>query len=112
MKKLIVIASALFVTACTDTSSAPTVVDPVIGKTLTVGNAFFVLNADGTLTGQNPDGDAIIGTYTANATEICSAITTPPGFAGERCSVPVYDGNTVLFNRRDGSQSPVYTIEG
>ena len=114
MKKITLIATALLLTACAETSSTSgTVVDPLLGKTLTTGNnTVLILNADGTIGGQDDQGNTIVGTYTANAAEICSTLTAPARFAGERCSVPVFEGDTVIFNRRDASQSPPYTIQG
>ncbi|MEM9105731.1 MAG: hypothetical protein AAGC96_08750 [Pseudomonadota bacterium] len=97
------------VSAC---QTGPTVVDPLIGKQLvTEGGSTLLLRRNGTIGGQ-AQGEQIVGTYSADSTEICSTLTEPAGFAGERCSVPVIRDNTVVFNRRDGSSSPVYNIGG
>lgn len=115
MKKRVALLPLLLIAACAtapETQGPATVVDPLVGKQLTAGSTILFLNADGTMSGSDGDGNALVGTYTADATEICSNLTEPARFAGERCSVPVIDGDTVVFNRSNGSQSPVYTIGG
>ena len=96
----------------TSTSGAASAVDPLVGKTLVGPQATFLFNADGTVGGTFRD-DPIAGTYTSSATEICSTYTAPDNFVslGEICSVPTISNGTVVFNRRDGSTSPVYTIQ-
>ena len=108
--------ASLGLAACTEapttqTSSTASAIDPLVGKNLVSENATFIFDRDGTF-GGNFRGEPIVGTYTASATEICSTITEPENIAGERCSTPEYNGNTVIFNRRDGSQSALYQIEG
>ena len=95
------------------TSSAPaTVIDPLVGKQLVGDNVTFIINADGTM-GGSLNGEPVVGTYEANAKESCSVYTSPKALVGrEFCSTPVITGNTVIFNRRDGSQSQVYVIKG
>lgn len=92
---------------------AMTAADQFVGKTLTTADgATFIFNADGTV-GGSLRGEDIMGTYDADATEICSTYTAPDFLTGrEFCSTPEVDGDTVIFNRRDGSQSPAYTISG
>ena len=110
--------STLLLAACQTTTSstesaAPTVVDPLIGKTLVTGNTTFIFNPDGTV-GGNFRGEAdIVGVYSADATQVCSSYSAPSNFAGlgEICSVPVISDGTVVFNRTNGSTSPVYTIQ-
>lgn len=86
-------------------------VSPLIGKRLVGENATFIFNADGTVDGQFRD-EAIVGTYKASAVESCSIYTAPKQLTGrEYCSTPVISGNTVVFNRRDGSNSGSYTIK-
>ena len=99
--------------ACTEQVSTgdSSAVTPFLGKELVGKNATFIFNGDGTVGGQFRD-NPIVGTYSSSATEICSNLTAPANLAGDYCSTPAIDGNTVVFNRRDGSQSPVYTIEG
>jgi hypothetical protein len=94
----------------TEPMADATVVDPIIGKQLTSrGEALLMVNADGTISGM-AEGTEIRGAYTANSTEICSTITSPANYAGAYCSVPEYGDGTVIFNRRDGSQSALYMI--
>lgn len=89
-----------------------TVADPLIGKRLVSGDNSIILNAGGTVGGAL-GGETIVGTYQADEEEICSTYSAPELLTGkEFCSVPVISGDTVIFNRRDGSQSPTYTIQG
>jgi len=118
-----VVLSIIALTACTpelETSATPaptasataSVVAPLIGKRLVGDNITFIINADGTMSG-TARGEAVVGTYEANAKETCSTYTAPAFLTGrEFCSTPLIKGNTVVFNRRDGSQSQVYTIKG
>lgn len=90
-----------------------TVVDPLVGKRLvsSSGNVFLI-KPDGTMGGKIR-GEDVVGTYTASSTETCSVYTAPAFLVGkEYCSVPAIDGDTVVFNRRDGTKSAVYKIEG
>lgn len=91
----------------------PTVVDPLIGKRLVAGeDTVFIIKADGTM-GGTLRGDPIVGTYSANTQETCSTYTAPAQLVGrEFCSIPVITGDTVVFQRRDGTTSPVYEIRG
>ena len=72
-----VIATALTLAACTPeldtaTSSAPadsiaaTVVDPLIGKRLVSGDTTFIINANGTMSGE-VNGEPVVGVYEADA---------------------------------------------
>ncbi|MDA5095615.1 hypothetical protein O2N63_16110 [Aliiroseovarius sp. KMU-50] len=90
----------------------PTATSVLIGKRIVTGDNYFSFNEDGTMGGMMR-GEAVSGSYTATANEICSTYTAPEMLTGrEYCSTPVYSGDTVVFNRRDGTTSPVYTIEG
>ncbi len=123
--KLCVLGLLGFVAACTpeaEMAEAPSaevamaantsVVTPLIGKRLVGETATFIINADGTM-GGNVRGEAVVGSYVATSTETCSTYTAPEFLTGrEWCSVPVIEGNTVVFNRADGSQSPTYEIQG
>ena len=114
MKKFLALSALVLMAGCMSTAptDTPTAVTPILDKRLvTESGTVFMINSDGTMGGEWR-GEAIAGTYTATATEICSDLTAPVKIAGERCSVPVIANGTVIFNRRDGSQSPVYTIEG
>lgn len=85
---------------------------PLIGKRLVSEEATFILNTDGTMGGMIR-GEAVVGTYKINGDESCSTYTAPEFLTGrEFCSVPAFSGNTVVFNRRDGTKSATYTIEG
>ncbi len=87
-------------------------VDPFLGKRLISGQATFLFKADGSV-GGSFDGNAIVGTWRSDESEICSEYTAPENFVNLKpCSKPVVSGDTVVFNRRDGSQSAVYRIEG
>ncbi len=117
---LAAIATVALLSACMSdgnetASSEPrktTAVDALIGKRLVNGDVTFIINADGTM-GGNIKGEKIVGTYKATATESCSTFTAPQNLTGrEFCSTPVISGDTVVFNRRDGSNSPTYKING
>jgi len=109
------VASIMVLGAC-DTSSRPqaaTVVDSLIGTQL-VGSdgSVFLFNQDGSV-GGNLGGEKIVGTYEATAREVCSTYSAPERLTRqEYCSVPQINGDTLIFNRRDGSQSPAYKIGG
>ena len=117
------IAATFALGACTtdedvsaSTSPAPaatkTVVDPLIGKRLVAGDVTFIINADGSM-GGTFRGEPIVGVYKANAKESCSRYSAPKNLTGQEfCSTPVIKDDTVIFHRRDGSKSQVYTIQG
>ena len=88
-------------------------IDALIGKELVSENGtVFLFNADGTM-GGSLGGEDVVGEYRADATEVCSTYSAPEQLTGQQfCSVPEIEGNTVVFNRRDGSQSQTYTIGG
>jgi len=115
MKKLLALASIAALSACTETPTAPgsDVVAPFVGKTITSeGGTSFNFLPDGTIEGVFRGSEPIVGTYTSSEREVCSVYTSPKQLTGrEYCSVPDIDGSTVVFNRRDGSQSPVYQIQ-
>ncbi|WP_168797997.1 hypothetical protein [Pacificoceanicola onchidii] len=115
-------AGLALLTACDDTmmsggggasAEAPaTAVTPLIGKTLLSDNATvtFIFNDDGTVGGMFR-GEAIVGNYSADATEVCSTYEAPEQLTGkEFCSTPAINGSRVVFNRRDGTTSS-YTIQ-
>lgn len=102
--------------AATDTAAENTIVAggaaaQFFDKSLVAENGTtFLFNPDGTVGGVF-NGAAIDGTYTASASEICSSYTSPAALTGrEFCSTPEIDGDTVVFNRRDGTTSQPYTI--
>jgi hypothetical protein len=113
MRLISVIACVAMLAACdtTPAGTTPTVVDSLIGKKLTAGDTILVLNPDGTIGGSSR-GSALIGNYSATSAQICSSYSAPKGLAGlgEICSVPVIAGDTVIFNRTDGTKSPLFTI--
>lgn len=117
MKKYLVLAcvSVLALGACdtATTSQSPTVVDALLDKNLVAENGtVFLIRSDGTMGGQL-GGKKVIGTYKANARESCSVYTAPEQLTGrEFCSTPQIDGDTVIFNRRDGTKSQKYKIGG
>ncbi|WP_425041176.1 hypothetical protein [Primorskyibacter sp. S187A] len=86
---------------------------PYVGKQLVSDDGtVFLFGADGTV-GGTIRGEAIMGSYSATAKEICSTYSAPDFLTGrEYCSTPVQNGNTVVFNRRDGSSSQPYEIKG
>ena len=94
-------------------ADAPTAATQFFGKQLVSESGdVFIFNADGTV-GGNLRGEAINGTFSASATEVCSEYTSPEFLVGqEYCSTPVVTDGSVVFNRRDGSQSQAYSIEG
>ncbi|MEH6478396.1 MAG: hypothetical protein V7727_22075 [Sneathiella sp.] len=116
----IAIAATFVLSACDTTTSSGTtsspagiekVSDPLVGKRLVSGTSTLIINPDGTMGGEIRE-EAVVGTYTSNEKEICSTYSSPDFLTGkEFCSVPVIVGDTVVFNRRDGSQSPAYTIQ-
>ncbi|TMV04773.1 hypothetical protein FGK63_16955 [Ruegeria sediminis] len=117
MKKLLALAaiSMIGLSACvTDTGTAqPTVVDTLVGKRLvSEGGTTFIFYPDGTV-GGSYRGEPVVGTFSADAREVCSTYTAPKNLVGQEfCSTPAIDGAVVVFNRRDGSQSPPYSIRG
>ena len=118
MKHIITLAAASIavLSGCmseTGTQASVTAADQFIGKSLVSSDGtVFQFKADGTV-GGSARGEAIVGTYTADEREICSTYAQPQFLTGrEFCSTPTVNGNTVVFNRRDGSQSSAYTIEG
>jgi len=117
---IIAVSATMALSACvsdgigstTTMTKAANAVTPLIGKKLVNDSATFIFNSDGTIGGQFRD-QPIVGSYKATATESCSVYTAPQQLTGrEYCSTPVISGNTVIFNRRDGSNSGEYTIEG
>lgn len=109
------LASAFVLGACDTTSGSQTgtVVDSLIGTPL-VGSdgSVFLFNPDGSV-GGNLRGEPIVGKYDANTREVCSTYSAPKNLVGrEYCSVPKISGDTLIFNRRDGSQSQPYKIGG
>ncbi len=113
-KKIMALSAMALMAGCMSTTPAdtPTAATPLLDKRLVSdGGAVFLINSDGTMGGEWR-GQPIVGTYEATSTEICSVLTAPAQLAGERCSVPVIADGKVTFNRRDGSQSATYTIEG
>ncbi|PWJ22421.1 hypothetical protein [Jannaschia seohaensis] len=109
------ICSGLLLTGCveTDGTSTATTAGAVIDQRLVSDQGdIFLIRSDGTV-GGSLRGEPTVGTFTTDGREICSTYTSPPSLTGrEFCSVPEIDGNRVIFNRRDGSQSQPYTIEG
>lgn len=115
MKKLLLVGALAALAACdapTDTASG-SAVDPFLGKVIaSEGGTSFLFAADGTIEGTFRGEAPIVGTYTADGREVCSTYSSPEQLTGrEYCSVPDITGNQIVFNRRDGSQSPVYVIQ-
>ncbi|MCG7493571.1 hypothetical protein [Thalassobius sp. Cn5-15] len=113
--RILALSAILPLAACmtaTETSN-PTAVDPLLDKQLvSAEGTIFILNADGTVSGEIK-GDPVVGSYTTTATEVCSTYSAPDFLTGrEYCSTPVIEAGTVVFNRRDGTKSAVYAIEG
>jgi hypothetical protein len=116
MRKLLILSALLATSACMENTGATqsaTAVTPLIGKTLTAENGdVFLFDGNGNV-GGTLRGEPIVGTYEATATEICSTYSSPEFLTGrEFCSTPVYEGQTLIFQRTDGSQSQPYTISG
>ncbi|MEM0946339.1 MAG: hypothetical protein AAGK37_02965 [Pseudomonadota bacterium] len=116
MKHLTAVAAiALFASGCVSDTGTPTAaaVDQFIGKQLVAADGTTFLFAPNGTVGGTFRGEEVVGTYTSDAAEICSTYTMPEALTGrEFCSTPSVDGNSVVFNRRDGSQSALYTIQG
>lgn len=119
MKKSLTLAGVAAIatlSACAETPTEPgaSAAAPFVGKSIVndSGTSFNYL-PDGTITGVFRGAEPIAGTYTSTAREICSTYASPEQLTGqEYCSVPEISGSTVIFNRRDGSQSPAYQIQG
>jgi len=116
----IFLAVGLTLGACAPTAQNPdvtssqgtTAVDRFVGKRLVASEAVFLYKDDGTI-GGTLRGERVVGTYTADARELCSTYSEPEILRNrEFCSTPAFDGNEVVFTRRDGSQSVLYRIEG
>ena len=105
--------AALSLGACAAEIDGGTVVDPLLGKRLVHENGVvFIFNPDGTV-GGTMAGEDIVGIYSADASEVCSTYTAPERLTGQEfCSTPTIDGDTVVFHRRDGSNSGTYVIDG
>jgi len=105
---------SLALSACMSTTAdQATVADNIVGRQLvTEDGSTIIVNADGTVGGAI-GGNPVVGTYVANAKEMCSVYTSPERLVGrEFCSTPVFnDDGTMTFTRRDGSSSPIYTIK-
>ncbi|MEM1232697.1 MAG: hypothetical protein AAGH70_01095 [Pseudomonadota bacterium] len=105
--------SVALLAGCAEMSDTTTAADQFIGKQLVAedGTTFIFMPAGavaGTIRGED-----VVGTYEATASEICSTYSSPEFLTGQEfCSTPEVTGDTVVFNRRDGSQSAVYAIEG
>lgn len=118
MHKFSALTMALALAACTTPSTPfdPGVAGQFVGKTLTTvdGSTTFLFLPDGVVGGNTSSGDPIVGTYAPDGEKVCSSYSAPEQLAGlgTICSTPVVDGDTVVFNRTDGSQSPVYEISG
>ena len=112
MKHYLIAASLAVLAACAPETDGGTVTDQFIGKSLvSADGTTFIFNADGTIDGSFRGTAPITGVYSANSSEVCSTYSSPKQLTGrEFCSAPVVSGDTVVFNRRDGSQSPPYTI--
>lgn len=107
------LASAVDLGACDTPNIEATAADQLIGKQLVSDRGDTIpVNSDGTV-GGSLRGEAIAGTYTADAAEICSTHTAPEVRVGrEFCSTPAMAGDSIIFNRRDGTQSRSDTIGG
>ena len=94
-------------------SQGASAVEPLVGKRLVAENGtVFIFNADGTV-GGSLGGSPVIGAYTATASQVCSTYSSPENLTGQEfCSVPNITDDTVIFDRPDGSQSQLYSIEG
>ena len=118
--KAVLALSALALGACSEVVSTQdaataesTAIDRLIDTRIsTPSGTFFLFRPGGVVEGGTSNGDPIVGTYVADASEVCSTLTAPASIAGEYCSMPVYDGDTVIFHRRNGTKSPLYTIGG
>ncbi len=95
------------------TGPATSAVEAFVGKSIvSEGGTTFNFRPNGTITGVFRGSEPIAGTYTSTAREVCSTYTSPDQLTGrEYCSVPQVNGLNVIFNRRDGSQSPTYVIQ-
>ena len=93
-----------------DTANAA---ESFVGKRIVAENGtVFAFGEDGTIGGSFRD-QPVVGTYFIDGDAICSTYTAPEPLAGrDYCSVPDITGDTVVFNRRDGTQSGIYRIEG
>lgn len=113
MKRIAIVLVGTMALAACETTPSVTAADQFFGKELVAADGTtFIFNPDGTV-GGSFRGEEVVGTFSADATEICSEYTAPDKLTGyEVCSVPAIDGDTVIFNRRDGSQSQPYMISG
>lgn len=115
MNRLFAAAAVLTIalTGCGFRFGDTSAVDQFLGKSLVSDSGdTFTFSSDGSITGQLR-GEPVIGTYTATSSEVCTSYTAPDFLNGQQfCSTPDIDGNRVIFNRRDGSQSQPYTILG
>lgn len=93
-------------TAVMSTASGPAALS---GKTLTNADTTFIVNADGTLTGEEATGEAVAGTWTIEDGKWCRTLTQPAAYAGTSCRDVIIEGDQVTLARPDGSGS-TYTM--
>lgn len=93
-------------TAVMSTASGPAALS---GKTLTNADTTFVVNADGTLTGEEATGEVVAGTWKIEDGKWCRTLTQPAAFAGTSCRDVIIEGDQVTLARPDGSGS-TYTM--
>ena len=122
MKAYLVI-TALLLTAC----AGPTVVAPpqafngqitnqaefstIVGRRLTLGDDFVVINADGTFAG-NYGGVETFGTWEFRDGYFCRTVTQgPSGPDPENCQINILQGNTLTVKPdRGAGRTVVYTV--
>lgn len=105
--------ATLTVAGCATVPERPSAADQFIGKSLVAEDGTTFLFQPAGVVGGTIRGEDIVGTYTSSATEICSTYSSPDFLTGrEFCSTPDVSAGVVVFNRRDGSQSQAYRIDG
>ncbi|WP_156883586.1 hypothetical protein [Salipiger mucosus] len=116
MKHFSLLPVALVIAGCNaDMPSDTAMVTPadgpsaLSGKTLSNSDTTLIVNADGTLTGQEATGEAVSGTWTVEDGQWCRTLTQPEAYAGTSCRTVLIEGDQVTLARPDGS-GPTYTM--
>lgn len=106
-------ATALILTACAETASTPTAVDPIsqaiAGKTLTIEGASFFSATDGTITGNVGD-EIYKGVWTVRDGKLCNQFNEPARFSDTACFDVTLGDGTILIGTRSGGDPILWTI--
>ncbi len=77
-------------------------VKALAGKTLTAGNSWLILSADGKIKGVTGKGDKITGLWVWNKRFMCRNVYVGQKQLPQDCQTVSIDGDTVTFTRERG----------